>query len=149
MPAKDEYDVGRKLDFLTRLRNGAIANKISQSEDFMKYPKYTLEDCFEKALHLESRFQANEMMNLTRENQIDQAKEKKENQKQKNDEGVDVYELTDGKKEEIENLEIVINVDNQVTFQGTVLSIKEEVETHQMMIKELLGKSIISYRHIQ
>ena len=98
VPAKDEYDVGRKLDFLTRLRNGAIANKISQSEDFMKYHKYTLEDCFEKALHLESRFQANEMMNLTRENQIDQAKEKKENQKQKNDEGVDVYELTDGTK---------------------------------------------------
>ena len=98
MPAKDEYDVGRKLDFLTRLRKGAIANKISQSEDFMKYHKYTLEDCFEKALHLESRFQANEMMNLPRENQIDQAKEKKENQKQKNDEGVDVYELTDGTK---------------------------------------------------
>ena len=98
VPAKDEYDVGRKLDFLTRLRNRAIANKISQSEDFMKYHKYTLEDCFEKALHLESRFQANEMMNLTRENQIDQAKEKKENQKQKNDEGVDVYELTDGTK---------------------------------------------------
>ena len=95
---KMNNDVGRKLDFLTRLRNGAIANKISQSEDFMKYHKYTLEDCFEKALHLESRFQANEMMNLTRENQIDQAKEKKENQKQKNDEEVDVYEVTDGTK---------------------------------------------------
>ena len=99
VPAKEEYDVGRKLDFLTRLRNGAIANKISQSEDFMKYHKYTLEDCFEKALHLESRFQANEMMNLTREHQIDQAKEKKEKLKQKDDEGVDVYELnTDGAK---------------------------------------------------
>ena len=65
----------------------------------MKYHKYTLEDCFEKALHLESRFQANEMMNLTREHQIDQAKEKKEKLKQKDDEGMDVYELnTDGAK---------------------------------------------------
>ena len=54
-----------------------------------------------------------------------------------------------GQKEGIENLEIVINVDNQVTFQETVLNIKEEVETHQMIIKELLEKSIINCRHIQ
>ena len=70
VPANKEYDIGRKLDFLTRLRNVSIASKIGQSEDFRKYSKYTLDDCFEKALHLESRFQANEMMNMTRENRI-------------------------------------------------------------------------------
>ena len=95
IPAKEEIDVGRKLDFLTRLRNGQIANKVSQSEDFMKYNRYTLEDCFEKALLLESKFQANEMMNLTRESQIDQEKERKNKEKEQAEEDVSIYDLTD------------------------------------------------------
>ena len=42
-------------------------------------------------------------------------------------------------KEETENLEIVKSVDNQDTSPGNVHNIKEEeeVETHQMMTKEL------------
>ena len=95
IPAKEEVDVGRKLDFLTRLRNGQIANKISQSEDFMRYNRYTLEDCFERALLLESKFQANEMMNLTRETQIDQEKERKNKEKEQAEEDVSIYDLTD------------------------------------------------------
>ena len=95
IPAKEEIDVGRKLDFLTRLRNGQIANKVSQSEDFMKYNRYTLEDCFEKALLLESKFQANEMMNLTRESQIDQEKERKNKEKEQAEEDVSIYDLAD------------------------------------------------------
>ena len=95
IPAKEEVDVGRKLDFLTRLRNGQIANKVSQSEDFMRYNRYTLEDCFEKALLLESKFQANEMMNLTRETQIDQEKERKNKEKEQAEEDVSIYDLTD------------------------------------------------------
>ena len=67
---KKESDIGRKIDFLTKLRNMTIASKIGQSEDFRKYDKYSLDDCFQKALQLESKFQANEMMNMTRENRI-------------------------------------------------------------------------------
>ena len=92
VPANEEFDVGRKLDFLTRLRNGQIANKISNSEDFRKYSRYSLEDCFEKSLQLESRFQANEMMNMTRDSKIAELKEQK---KRKHMEQADIYELTD------------------------------------------------------
>ncbi|MCG8622331.1 MAG: hypothetical protein MJE68_10105, partial [Proteobacteria bacterium] len=92
VPAKKEFDIGRKLDFLTRLRNVTIASKIGQSEDFAKYDKYSLDDCFQKALHLESRFQANEMMNLTRESRV---LEQKWIHQRKEDGGV-VFEINDG-----------------------------------------------------
>ena len=92
IPAKKEFDIGRKLDFLTRLRNVTIASKIGQSEDFTKYDKYSLDDCFQKALHLESRFQANEMMNLSRESRV---LEQKWIHQRKEDGGV-VFEINDG-----------------------------------------------------
>ena len=37
--AKKEFDIGRKIDFLTKLRNMTIASKIGQSEDFRKYDR--------------------------------------------------------------------------------------------------------------
>ena len=43
------------LHFLSRLRNSTIATKISQSEEFEKFDKYSLKNCIEKALMLESR----------------------------------------------------------------------------------------------
>ena len=89
IPAKKEFDIGKKLDFLTRLRNVTIASKIGQSEEFRKYEKYSLDDCLQKALHLESRFQANEMMNMTRENRILEQKIKK----QRKEERVGIFDL--------------------------------------------------------
>ena len=89
IPAKKEFDIGKKLDFLTRLRNVTIASKIGQSEEFRKYEKYSLDDCFQKALHLESRFQANEMMNMTRENRILEQKI----MKQRKEERVGIFDL--------------------------------------------------------
>ena len=64
---EDEYDTQRKLHFLSRLRNGNIASKISQSADFEKYKNYSLQKVMEKALVLESRLQVREMVTQARE----------------------------------------------------------------------------------
>ena len=64
---EDEYDTKAKLHFLSRLRNGTIATKISQSADFEKYKNYSLQKCMEKALVLESRLQVREMVTQARE----------------------------------------------------------------------------------
>ena len=57
-----------KLHFLSRLRNSTIATKISQSEEFEKFDRYSLKNCIEKALMLESRLQIREMVTIAREN---------------------------------------------------------------------------------
>ena len=64
---EEEYDTKAKLHFLSRLRNGTIATKISQSADFEKYKNYSLQKCMEKALVLESRLQVREMVTQARE----------------------------------------------------------------------------------
>ena len=64
----EEFDTHNKLHFLSRLRNSTIATKISQSEEFEKFDKYSLKNCIEKALMLESRLQIREMVTITREN---------------------------------------------------------------------------------
>ena len=64
---EDEYDTKAKLHFLSRLRNGNIAAKISQSAEFEKYKNYSLQRCMEKALVLESRLQVREMVTQARE----------------------------------------------------------------------------------
>ena len=97
--AKKEFDIGRKIDFLTKLRNMTIASKIGQSEDFRKYDKYSLDDCFQKALQLESKFQANEMMNMTRENRILEQKILQ----QKKDDRVGIFGLQDGTPPAVDN----------------------------------------------
>ena len=64
----EEFDTHNKLHFLSRLRNSTIATKISQSEEFEKFDKYSLKSCIEKALMLESRLQIREMVTIAREN---------------------------------------------------------------------------------
>ena len=64
----EEFDTHNKLHFLSRLRNSTIATKISQSEEFEKFDKYSLKNCIEKALMLESRLQIREMVTIAREN---------------------------------------------------------------------------------
>ena len=53
---------------MSRLRNSTIATKISQSEEFEKFDRYSLKNCIEKALMLESRLQIREMVTIAREN---------------------------------------------------------------------------------
>ena len=64
----EEFDTHNKLHFLSRLRNSTIATKISQSEESEKFDKYSLKNCIEKALMLESRLQIREMVTIAREN---------------------------------------------------------------------------------
>ena len=64
----EEFDTHNKLHFLSRLRNSTIATKISQSEEFEKFDRYSLKNCIEKALMLESRLQIREMATIAREN---------------------------------------------------------------------------------
>ena len=64
----EEFDTHNKLHFLSRLRNSTIATKISQSEEFEKFDGYSLKNCIEKALMLESRLQIREMVTIAREN---------------------------------------------------------------------------------
>ena len=65
---EEEFDTHNKLHFLSRLRNSTIATKISQSEEFEKFDRYSLKSCIEKALMLESRLQIREMVTIAREN---------------------------------------------------------------------------------
>ena len=64
---EEEFDTQKKLHFLSRLRNSNISVKISQSAEFDKFDKYSLTDCMEKALLLESRLQIREMVTQARE----------------------------------------------------------------------------------
>ena len=64
----EEFDTHNKLHFLSRLRNSTIATKISQNEEFEKFDRYSLKNCIEKALMLESRLQIREMVTIAREN---------------------------------------------------------------------------------
>ena len=64
----EEFDTHNKLHFLSRLRNSTIATKISQSEEFEKFDRYSLKNCIEKAPMLESRLQIREMVTIAREN---------------------------------------------------------------------------------
>ena len=64
---EEEFDTQKKLHFLSRLRNSNISVKISQSAEFEKFDKYSLTDCMEKALLLESRLQIREMITQARE----------------------------------------------------------------------------------
>ena len=64
----EEFDTHNKLHFLSRLTNSTIATEISQSEEFEKFDRYSLKNCIEKALMLESRLQIREMVTIAREN---------------------------------------------------------------------------------
>ena len=64
---EEEFDTQKKLHFLSRLRNSNISVKISQSAEFEKFDRYSLTDCMEKALLLESRLQIRETVTQARE----------------------------------------------------------------------------------
>ena len=59
---EDDYDLGRKVEFMKRMRNSAIANKIIKSQPFKDYTRYSLQSCFAKALELEGEFMVGEVI---------------------------------------------------------------------------------------
>ena len=62
MQPEEDYDLGRKVEFMKRLRNSAIANKIIKSQQFKEYTRYSLQSCFAKALELEGEFMVGEVV---------------------------------------------------------------------------------------
>ena len=58
----NDYDLSRKVEFMKRIRNTQIANKIIKSNRFKDYTKYSLQACFARALELEGDFQVGEVV---------------------------------------------------------------------------------------
>ena len=58
----NDYDLSRKVEFMKRIRNTQIANKIIKSNRFKDYTKYSLQACFTRALELEDDFQVGEVV---------------------------------------------------------------------------------------
>ena len=58
----NDYDLSRKVEFMKRIRNTQIANKIIRSIRFKDYTRYSLQACFARALELEGDFQVGEVV---------------------------------------------------------------------------------------
>ena len=58
----NDYDLSRKVEFMKRIRNTQIANKIIKSNHFKDYTRYSLQACFARALKLEGHFQVGEVV---------------------------------------------------------------------------------------
>ena len=59
---ENDYDLSRKVEFMKRIRNTQIVNKIIKSNCFKDYTKYSLQACFARALELEGDFQVGEVV---------------------------------------------------------------------------------------
>ena len=59
---ENDYDLSRKVEFMKRIRNTQIANKIIKSNHFKDYTRYSLQACFARALELEGDFQVGEVV---------------------------------------------------------------------------------------
>ena len=62
MSPKEDYDLMRKVEFLKRLYNKFIGNKIIRSNAFKSYTTFSMVDCFSKALELEGEYQVGEVV---------------------------------------------------------------------------------------
>ena len=47
---ENDYDLSRKVEFMKRIRNTQIANKIIKSNRFKDYTRYSLQACFTRAV---------------------------------------------------------------------------------------------------
>ena len=52
----------QKVEFLKRLHNKFIGNKIIRSNAFKSYTTFSMADCFSKALELEGEYQVGEVV---------------------------------------------------------------------------------------
>ena len=58
----NDYDLSRKVEFMKRIRNTQIANKIIKSNRFKDNTRYSLQACLAHALELEGDFQVGEVV---------------------------------------------------------------------------------------
>ena len=59
---ENDYDLSRKVEFMKRIQNTQIANKIIKSNHFKDYTRYSLQACFARALELEGDSQVGEVV---------------------------------------------------------------------------------------
>ena len=62
MSPKDDYDLMRKVEFLKRLHNKFIGNKIIRSNAFKSNTTFSMADSFSKALELEGEYQVGKIV---------------------------------------------------------------------------------------
>ena len=55
--ASKDFELTTKVNFLSKLQNPRIANKVAQSKEFQNYDQFSLQHCFKKALELEGTYQ--------------------------------------------------------------------------------------------
>ena len=61
-----DFELMTKVNFLSKLQNPRIANKVAQSKEFQNYDQFSLQHCFKKALELEGTYQVSEGVNMVR-----------------------------------------------------------------------------------
>ena len=64
--ASRDFELTIKVNFLSKLQNPRIANKVAQSKEFQNYDQFSLQHCFKKASELEGTFQVSEGVNMVR-----------------------------------------------------------------------------------
>ena len=64
--ASKDFELTTKINFLPKLQNPRIANKIAQSKEFQNYDQFSLQHCFKKALELEGTYHVSEGVNMVR-----------------------------------------------------------------------------------
>ena len=62
--ASKDFELTTKVNFLSKLQNPRIANKVAQSKEFQNYDQFSLQHCFKKALELEGTYQVSEGVNM-------------------------------------------------------------------------------------
>ena len=68
--ASKDFELTTKVNFLSKLQNPRIANKVAQSKEFQNYDQFSLQHCFKKALKLEGTYQVSEGVNMVRPTDI-------------------------------------------------------------------------------
>ena len=64
--ASKDLELTTKVNFLSKLQNPRIANKVAQSKEFQNFYQFSLQHCFKKALELEGTHQVSEGVNMVR-----------------------------------------------------------------------------------
>ena len=64
--ASKDFELMTKVNFLSKLQNSRIANKVAQSKEFQNYDQFSLQHCFKKALELEGTYQVSKGVNMVR-----------------------------------------------------------------------------------
>ena len=63
--ASKDFELPTKVNFLGKLTNARIRNKVTQSKEFQDFDKFSLQDCFRAALEQEGIGMVSEAVNMT------------------------------------------------------------------------------------